>query len=452
MIKSVIKLICFLAFISFASTLLAIDVPLEYVKYPDKIETYFPTGRAFVKKTLESPEGNWKLPEFISSKPIYAQVKLGDEERLMILDRQKIEDEFYNRIYFDANGNKDLTDDPVIDGTLKPGPNQSYQRTRFHSVDIKIKVDRKFLPFSFIPEFFGSLSTSDKSNINEAVVEKRISLYLRANCLYKGQFVIEGKTYFVYLCDNDCDGLFDEKFELRKFERSIPGRMPIFALGDGIFLNRDEKIEADDQQVVGNWLLVKNKLFEVNISQAKEKMSLTPITKNLVPLKLAMQTEHISLYTEDEKHFLMTCEPDKQINIPKGKYRLYNYKVLKKDDQGDLWSLSARATTESPWIILDGSDDSVLKFGEPYIVTAEVPENGLIDVRGSATAKNSVFLLFAIRGRGNEDISDLSHIKGTRTNIPLSEKEGLTHRPKEPTYTILKADGKTAAQGSFEYG
>lgn len=239
----------------------------------------------------------------------------------------------------------------------------------------------------------------------------------------------------------------------RKFKIPLPaGRMPIFGIGDGVFISREEKIQAYDQQVCGDWLLVKNRLFEVNISQAMEKMSLTPITQDLVPLKLAMQTEHLSLYTEDEEHFLMTCQPDKKIDIPEGKYRLYNYKVLKKDDQGDLWSLSARATTECPWITLDGTSDSELEFGEPYVVSAEVPENRLINIQGPTAAESSVFLSFRIRGRGYEDISDLSHIKGTQTKIPLSEKEGLTHRPKEPTYTIFTADGKTAAQGSFEYG
>lgn len=94
----------------------------------------------------------------------------------------------------------------------------------------------------------------------------------------------------------------------------------------------------------------------------------------------------------------------------------------------------------------------MLDFGEPYVVSAEVPESRPANVQGSAAAKSSAYLLFTIQGNGKEDVSDLSHIKGTQTKIPLSEKEGLTHRPKEPTYTVFAADGKTVAQGSFEYG
>ena len=450
--KSIMKLVCFMVFFFFASILFAIDVPLKYVKYPDKTESYFPSGIAFVSKTLESPDGNWKFPDFISSKPIYAQAKLGDEKRLMILDRQKAEDDFYNRIYFDANGNNNLTDDPVIDGTLKPGPNQSYQRTRFPSVDIKIKVDRKFLSFSFIPELYGSLSTSDKNNINEAIVERRINLYLRVNCLYQGKFEIDGESYDVYLGDSNCNGLFNERFALRGLGTPLPGRLPIFSTGDNFFISQEENIEMYSQQVCGDWLLIKNKLFTVNIDQAKKKMILKPVTRGLASIELAMQTEHISLYTEGGEHFLMTCQPDNNINIPKGKYRLYDYKVLKKDDQGDFWSLSARATTESPWITVDGGTNTVLEFGEPFVISAEVPKNRQSNILVSPAAPSSVYLSFSIRGSCNEDISDLSHIKGTNTKIPLSRKEGLNHRPKEPTYKILLADGKTAAQGSFEYG
>lgn len=450
--KSVTKIMCFTVFFFFALTLFAIDVPLKYVKYPDKPETYFPTGMARLKYKLDPPPGDWKFPEIVSSHPIYSLVKLGDEEKLLILDRQKTEDEYYNRIFFDANANKDLNDDPVIDGTTVSIPGRRYEMVKFPAVDTKIKVDGKPLPFSFQPDFLGALRAIDQGKIAEELLNRMIYLYLRVNCMYKGKFDVDGESYSVYLGDTNCNGLFHEKFALRKLEKPIPGRLPILTTGDAVFISQDEEIDVYDRQVCGDWLLIRDKLFEVNIKQTEGKMSLTPVTENLVSLKLSMQPEHISLYSEKGPHFLMTYQPDKQINIPKGKYRLLNYRVLKKDDQGDIWSLSALATTESPWINLDGSGDSELEFGEPYVVSAEVPEDGLIDVQGSATAKSTVFLLFTIRGQGNENISDLSHIKGTQTKIPLSEKEGLTHRPKEPTYTIVTADGKTAAQSSFEYG
>ena len=452
MSNAITKVMCLAVFFVFASTLFAIEIPLKYVKYPDKPETYFPTGMAQLKYTLNPPPGDWKFPDFVSSHPIYSLVKLGDEEKLLILDRQKTEDEYYNRIFFDANANRDLTDDPVIDGKAVSIPGRQYEAVKFPAVDTKIKVDGKSLPFSFRPDFLGRLIAVDEGNLSEELLNRMIYLYLRVNCMYRGKFEIDGESYFVYLGDSNCNGLFNEKFALRKFGTPLPRRLPILNTGDNFFISLDKEIDSNDQQVCGNWLLIKNKLFEVNINQPKQKMTLTPVTHKLVKLELSMELEHISLYTEAGEHFLMTCQPDKKIDIPKGKYRLYNYRVLRKDDQGDLWSLSARATTESPWITLDGSDKSVLRFGEPFVLSAEVPESRMVNVQGSSTAQTRVFLSFSIRGQGDEDIRDLSHIKGTKTKILLSKNEGLTHRPKEPTYTILTADGKTAAKGSFEYG
>jgi hypothetical protein len=279
-----------------------------------------------------------------------------------------------------------------------------------------------------------------------------IYVYLRINCMYQGSFELGGEAYYVYLGDANCNGLFDEKFALRNIGTPFPGRMPIFNTGDTFIISQDKKIDLYSQQVCGNWLLIKNRLFEVNIDLAKKTLSLTLVTQNLVPVKLAMKTEHISLYTEGGSRFLVAYRPDSEIAIPKGRYRLFQYRAFKKDVQGDLWSLSARATTECTWISLDGTRESVLEFGEPYVISADVPENRLVHVQGSPIAKSSVFLSFSILGQGNEDVRDLSHIKGTNTKIPLCQKDGLAHRPKEPTYTIVTEEGKLAAKGSFEYG
>jgi hypothetical protein len=453
MSKSIKPVLCFMVFILFASTLLAIDVPLKYVKYPTKIETSYPMGMARLTYMLTPPPGNWKFPTFISANPIYSLVKLGEEEKLLILDRQKKEDNYYNRIYFDTNSNRNMTDDPVIDGKVVTPPSRpQYDIIEFPVVDTKIKVRSKLLPFSFRPQFLGPLRAVYEGNLSEERLNKMIYLYLWTNCMLTGKFDLEGETYHVVLGDANCNGFFHEKFALRTLGTPLPGRMPVFSTGDIFVISKDKEIDVQNQQVCGNWLLIKNKLFDVNIDQAEKKMTLSPVTKNLVPVKLAMQTEFISLYTGGGKRFLMTYRPDKKIHIPRGRYQLYQYRVLKNDQQGDLWSLSARATTETTWITLDGRGEPELKFGEPYVVSAEVPENRLVNVQGSTAARTSVFLSFSMLGQGNEDISDLSHIKGTNTKIPLSKNEGLFHRPQEPTYTILTADGKTAAQGSFEYG
>jgi hypothetical protein len=141
--------------------------------------------------------------------------------------------------------------------------------------------------------------------------------------------------------------------------------------------------------------------------------------------------------------------PDKEIKVPKGKYRLLKYTALRKDEQGDMWRLSAGATTESPVITVGGKGRSVLIFGEPYTPVVDVTELG---GRSLLKELRRVFLYFNVEGKGKEFLTDLSHISGTQTRIPLSEKKGRGHRPKEPTYKITKAGGEEVARGSFKYG
>jgi len=142
-------------------------------------------------------------------------------------------------------------------------------------------------------------------------------------------------------------------------------------------------------------------------------------------------------------HCLMAYQPGKEIKVPAGKYRLYNYQIFKKDKQGDLWRLKATATTETPFLTVDGKGKLVVELGEPYVPVVEVR------VREN---RSRASIGFDVEGRGKEFVTDLSHISGDQTQIPLSEEEDLNHRPKEPTYKIVKTDGEVVSQGSFRYG
>jgi hypothetical protein len=282
-----------------------------------------------------------------------------------------------------------------------------------------------------------------KSEFDEKSVSRYINFMIDLNCSYTGEFKIGNQKYSVFLGDSDCSGRFNDRFSVYKFEKPPPGRMQIFGRGDVLFITTGDKIGVYDRLTLGDMLLVKDKLFKVSISTAEGKMTLTPVTGNLVSLQLPADTERLSLYTEDEKHCLMAFQPSKKIKIPAGKYRLYNYQILKKDKQGDLWRLNATATSETSFVTVEGKGKSVVEFGEPYMPLVEVT------VREN-TSRASIG--FDIEGRGKEFVTDLSHISGEQTKISLSEEENLGHRPKEPTYKVVKTDGEVVTQGSFEYG
>ncbi len=423
----------------------AIDVPLKYRKHPAETEDFYPYGSNGFQVTLKKPSGDWKFPAFVSDKTLYAFVKIGDAERLCVLDKQKEDSKFYDRIYFDSNANKDLTDDQVLDGAVDFGTNNQYCYVNFPAeVDTKIMIDGKSLPFSFRPRIFGyMLELLAKSEFDEQSVSRYINFMINLNCSYTGEFKIGNQQYKIVLADSDCNGRFNDRFSVYKFEKPPPGRIRVFGQGDGFYITTGNEFEVFDALTLGDLLQVKDRLFKVHINTAEGKMTLTPLTENLVPLQLAAETERLSLFTEDEKHSLMAFQPSKKIKVPTGKYRLFNYQIFRKDKQGDLWRLNATATSESPWITVDGKGKSVFEFGEPYspLVEVRVREN---------TTRASIG--FDIEGEGKEFVTSLSHVSGDQTQIPLSEEENLGDRPKEPTYKVVKADGEVVTQGSFEYG
>jgi hypothetical protein len=440
--RTIPKLLAAFLGLCLAASAFAIDVPLKYQKHPAETKDFYPSGSNRFTFTLKQPSGDWKLPSLVSEKALYTLVKIGDAERLCVLDQQREDAKFYDRIYFDSNGNRDLTDDPVSEGitqSMRP------YRVVFPAVDTKIEVDGKSVPYSFIPMIYGYISLEQlaKSEFYQKSISDYTSFGVSLNCSYTGEFKIGNQKYRVILGDSNCNGRFNDRFSVRKFKKPPPGRMRVFGQGDKFFITTDDKIDSFGSQVCGDLLLVKDKLFKISISTAEGKMTLTPVTENLASLHLPVEADRLSLYTEDEKHCLMVFQPGQDIKVPAGKYRLYTYQIFKKDKQGDLWRLCATATSETPFVTVDGKGKPVIELGEPYVPVVNVR------VR---EGRSRASIGFSVEGQGKEFVTDLSHIAGEQTQIPLSEEEDLGHRPKEPTYKVVKADGEVAAQGSFRYG
>ena len=100
-----------------SSTVTGIEVKLDYEEVGKDAKKYYPTGYRPIEFSFDPPPGDWKLPESNSNKALYAMVKIGDRERLLMLDCQSKEDRFYNKLYFDENGNGSFSEDETSQGT-----------------------------------------------------------------------------------------------------------------------------------------------------------------------------------------------------------------------------------------------------------------------------------------------------------------------------------------------
>jgi hypothetical protein len=192
--------------IAWTAAAMAVDVPLRYGQCPSPGGGFHPHDRRVVETTTVRPAGDWKLPALKAKPAVYALTKLGETERLFILDRKDAEDTAYNRIWFDANGNRDLTDDPVLD--LAP-PDDQGNGGGFPVVKLDFKMGGKDVPYAFrvqpmqsAPARMGQeRTTSDDSGIP--------TLYLMTMSWFQGEFDLDGKRYQLLLADSDVDGRFD---------------------------------------------------------------------------------------------------------------------------------------------------------------------------------------------------------------------------------------------------
>ena len=445
--KVIFRLFMSVLAFSLTTSAFGLEVPLTYERHPDEAESFLPGGSATLEKSLDRPAGTWKLPDLKSKQPIYGFAQLGEKKRLLVLDRQKADDFFYNRLYFDSNGNGDLTDDTAIDGTFVV-ENDEFCRALFPAADTTVDLGGKSLRYSFRVAvhyfYFGDDGRPD-GLLTKEHIDQYLGFDLVTNCSYSGEFELNGRSYRLALADGNTNGHFNDEPSIVHVE--ISSCRTVLPIGDQFYLTSDEKISVYNEQPCGNLLVLDGNLFDVKISISEGKVTLTPVTENLATVRLAMAAENMTLYSQNDNDWVMMYRPGTAVMIPQGTYRSMLYTAVRKDEQGDEWFLAALETNRSPSVTVDGRTDAILKFGEPYVPMVTVPEGSRQAV---SEGERQVRLMFTVSGAGNEMLAELTRVSGTRTRIPLSEES--RDRPKEPTYRIMKADGEIVAQGSFEYG
>ena len=437
-----------LAGILFSSLVSAMEVPLKYEKYSGNQGTFRPMGMLSVKVKLDAPPGEWKLPELKFDHPLYSLVKTGDSERLMILDVQKEDDLYYNCIYFDANANSDLTDDKIIHGTLRDIGNGQYFMTEFPGVDMMIEVDGVSLPYNFKIRASGNaFNAANSPALNNQNIRRFANIYCQTNCSYSGTFKVNGTDYTIEIGDANCNGRFDDSFTKPNIVNSSPVPRPLMPSGDQMYLSTDGVIGYLDRLALGDMLLIEGKLFEVSISTKDKTLTMNEVSDGLVTVKLPMEVELLSLYTDDGEHCVNCYKPGSQVTLPPGNYKLLSYQACRKDKQGDLWRVCASSSSDTPSFAVKQGSGEACAFGEPYS-----PVVSLRTRPGSSSNNGNIPISFNVAGVANEILTDVARISGDKSIIPRSSIRGKENLPKEPSYKIITPGGEVVATGSFEYG
>ena len=423
----------------------AIEAPLEYVRYPEEEEAdglLLFRGERELVCLAEPPPGDWKLPPLSGPQPVFALVELGDREHLLILDRAAPDDPFYDRLFFDADANRDLTDDPAVapaepsrfPGTLLSPP-----------IDLQVEIGGELLPYSFRA---GALYADILAVLEdgEEIDVEQLELTLEANCCYAGQLELEGRTHRLLLGDADVDGRFDETATHRRDPELNPHRA-LIREGDLLFLTTEDEIAEHHSCLLGDQLSVAGRTFDLELDVLGGKLTLEPVDGAWATLKLPVEPARMCLTTEDDGRHVMIFGPGREVRVPPGSWRMSSYQLYREDEQGDLWFLAAAASGLTPIVPLAEGQTASLEFGEPFLPAARVPENVYEAFRSKK--QDRVEVEFTINGIGGEAVHEIKRVAGNKTQIPL---DATRSRPQDPHYRIVKPTGKVVAQGTFEYG
>ena len=417
-----------------------IEIPLTYsdpAKSADR--TPFSATKPLEIFTTQ-PEGNWKLPKFNCSLPLFTMVTLGETKRLVAFDYKSANDKFYTLMYYDENANGDLTDDTPVDGNYqnvwsshRTSFPANYSKTTWYTLD-GVKQECSLY-------FTCQASELYRIDLANEVPGPRCSM--TTGSYYSGIFQLHEKTHNICLVDRNLNGYFGDTLSTT----SVTPSGQIFGDGDGFYISDKSKIEYYDGIKIPDYLVLDDTIYEMKINLPARKVILTPYIGETIPVTLNMRAEHLNMLDVDSMKSVGMYRPALQIPVPAGTYQVYEYQLLTEDKKGSLWQIVARGTKDTPLQILSAQGKRSLLFGEPFIVSARIPDYSLetFNQRGGILNVNLFF-----SGAVHEAITVLSRKAGAASEILLSNS--IKSRPKEASYKIIKSTGESVASGTMKYG
>lgn len=417
-----------------------------------------------------------KEPEkYISPHPLRSVAKLGSKQYCFALDKKAEESKGYDRLYFDINGNGDLTDDEPIDSLTKEQPRVmmadggEYAYHQFPRVDLTIDVDGNSLDYSF----FLRVNSQRSPRFEYA------SASLTAAAYRSGEITMDGKTMKIVVLDYNGNGRFDDVMTVSDNIRGMNGEIyPQY--GDMLLIDPQSPSTDNSlgygsanerRQYIAKLNALEGKFYEIKVSPTGDELTWMPSTAPLGKITSPHAPCNVELIGKNG-YLALKLEKDQPTAIPTGEWRLLSYDItiqnwkepekepIKTEEKEkkeapaksslfealakalssltprvsveptygptNLSLISARGTRDCEPINVQADETTTLKFGPPY--------KTLVKTYSSPGMAN---LQLVIQGSQGEVVSNL-FINGKR--------------PGKSELTITDPKDEVVQSGSFEYG
>jgi len=347
-------------------------------------------SRHNIKVSTDKPEG-LELPEFTAEEVVFGKWSspMAKGEHLWIALDKSNKDGMYNRLFIDSDGDGSLSDEQPVESYRT-----EHRYTYFGPVKVVFEGEDGPISYHLNLQFYSR--------------EGRKRLYVNSGCWYEGQIEIGDKKKHCVLIDYNANGIFND----RSLSSGSCDRI------------RVGKKDSRDTKFVGNFIEVEGVLYELEVARDGAYVVLNK-AENVKYGKFEVP-ETITKFAACGENGLFDVDPEKGTGeLPVGKYRINNWEIVREDENGDKWSLSARAYSDKSNFDVSDSTIANLDIGEPVISTLQVRK------RAGKYSFNQ-----ELKGKLGERI-DL-------------RRNG--NRPRAPKLHIKNAKGKYDRTFSFEYG
>jgi len=393
---------------------------------------FAPVTAVALEPLANAPRSLKGRPKFASSKPLYFELKLGPARSsyLLALDEGKGNGQGYDRLYVDADRDRDLSNDPPVEGTCTKG--RGYSRGEFSGAKALVTHGGERVPWHFAARY---TSYDDDGR-------GRISLSVSCACYCEGTVDLGGKQVKLAVVDVDSNGCFNDLFSLpasgaEKDSFNASGDWLLAdADGDGRFAMSSMGMEACG---LGRYLLYGGEVYQVKVSSSGLKLSVAPAQVPCGSLAREGTGPFFAALLTRSNGMLGVQGTGEAVKLPAGAYKLYLCSFEVKEGTGDAWKVNGEGTPAGPAIhVSPGNKPTTAKFGTPLAVGASVkvyPSGSLNAVKPGTTLRMDL----DIKGQGSETYSASSITRAGR-------------RLEPPAVKILYKNDKLVASGSFRYG
>jgi hypothetical protein len=442
----------------------------EFARGTEKGITFIESASNFTEIVKKEPQ------KYVAKRPFRGVAKLGSKQYAFVLDDRDKESRRYDRLYFDLNGNGDLTDDKPIDllPSRRRGSSETvtYDVSEFPRVVVAGELEGRKIEYP--------LSIS-RQYVQQPDYEY-VRLYLQVDAYRRGEITLDGKKHTIAILDWNSNGRFDDLLSLPKNLPSSTERI-LVKCGDMLLIDPEKRV-ADDiswsrpsgerRQFLSELTVIEGKYYRVKVSPAGDELTWTPVPVPCGQVTSPHAPCRVDLISETG-WLDLSLQKSKPTTLPAGQWRLRSYSIpienWKKPEQpakpptakqggrdatgGSSWfarlteaifgqtsakpappeplrgpanlsTISANGSQHSKPVLVEAGKTTSLRFGPPYR-----PEVAVERWNDTPT------LALCLRGADGEVVNALT-VNG--------------RAPAKPTFTITDPKGTVVAEGDFEYG